>query len=408
MTRLTAHQLPAARLCEVLRAGGLDDLSDLDLLDRFARYGEHAAFEALLRRHGPMVFGVCRRILAHAADVDDAFQATFLVFVRKARAIQRGDRLGPWLYGVAVRVAMKARSRAARLAARHCEATDMIPDPSEPGEFPDWLPILDAELSALPAKYREPLVLCELQGATRAAAAKALAIPEGTLSSRLARGRELLRKRLLKHGTLLPAGGLATLFTASGVGRATVPAGLLARTSELATVSVTGAVLPGVVPAGAARLRDEVLKGMLITKLRMTGGALLAFGLLSVGLAAAWSGETPGQSGEAEGFSGRQRHVDQKPQTAKNVEPERLKNWPTARHCRGCGSSTSTSYRKVLPVRNSDRRRSCWGRCNFLSSGNVLWYMIANQESGLMPVRVKLDSSKNPKWIDIQEPSECG
>ena len=150
-----------------------------------------------------MVHGVCRRVLGNSTDTDDAFQATFLVFVRQARSLRSG-RLGPWLYGVAVRVALKARARRARLAQRQTEATDMIPDPASPVEPPDWLPILDAELQALPAKYREPLVLCELQGASRAAAAKALGIPEGTLSSRLSRGRELLRKRCSSTARFCP------------------------------------------------------------------------------------------------------------------------------------------------------------------------------------------------------------
>jgi RNA polymerase sigma factor (sigma-70 family) len=242
-----------------------------------------------------MVFGVCRRVLANFADAEDAFQATFLVLVRKAQSI-RGERIGPWLYGVAFRVAMKARSRASRVAQRRAEATEMIPDSTEPTETPDWLPILDAELNALPAKYREPLVLCELQGTTRASAAKTLGIPEGTLSSRLARARELLRRRLLKHGTLLPAGGLTALFSANGVGRASVPAALIAKTSEMVAVMNTGAVAAtaGVVPAGAARLTDEVLKSMFFMKLRVTAGALLMVALVAFGVSA-WPAEAPGQ-----------------------------------------------------------------------------------------------------------------
>jgi RNA polymerase sigma factor (sigma-70 family) len=293
MSRFSAQQLPAARLREALRSDGLVDRTDADLLDRFARYAEHAAFEVLLRRHGPMVFGVCRRVLANFADAEDAFQATFLVLVRKARTI-RGERIGPWLYGVAFRVAMKARSRACRVAQRRAEVTEMISDSAVPTESPDWLPILDAELNALPAKYREPLVLCELQGTTRAIAAKALGIPEGTLSSRLARARELLRRRLLKHGTLLPMGGLAALFSANGLGRAAVPAALIAKTSEMVAVVATGTLTAGVVPAGPSRLTDEVIRGMFLMKLRVAAGALLMVGLVAFGLSA-WSAETPGQ-----------------------------------------------------------------------------------------------------------------
>jgi RNA polymerase sigma factor (sigma-70 family) len=186
MTRLHPHQLPIVRqLNDVIRSIGLDDLPDAELLDRFARYGDQPAFEVLLQRHGPMVFGVCRRLLLNRADAEDAFQASFLVLVRKARTLNRSDRLGPWLYGVAYRVAQKARCRIAQVATRRSEVTDMIPDPTPPFEVPDWLPILDAELNTLPAKYRDPLVLCELQGSSRAEAAKLLKIPEGTLSSQV-------------------------------------------------------------------------------------------------------------------------------------------------------------------------------------------------------------------------------
>jgi DNA-directed RNA polymerase specialized sigma24 family protein len=142
MTRLAA-QLPASRLSDILKSGGLEELPDAELHERFARYGEHPAFDVLLRRHGPMVLGVCRRVLGHFADAEDAFQAAFLVFVRKARTLRNGERLGPWLYGVAVRVALKARARRARLGERLEGSTDMIPDPTSPNETPDWLPVLD-------------------------------------------------------------------------------------------------------------------------------------------------------------------------------------------------------------------------------------------------------------------------
>ncbi len=290
MNRLRTGPLPVVQLRDALRSD-LDALPDAELLDRFARYADHPAFEVLLRRHGPMVLGVCRRTLANVSDAEDAFQATFLVFIRKARSLRRADRLGPWLYGVACRVAMKARARAARLAEYRTEVREMISDPNVPAAVPDWLPVLDTELAALPAKYRDALVMCELEGASRADAAKALGVPEGTLSNRLARGRELLRRRLLKHGTLLPTGGLVALLTTNGVGRAVVPAALLARTSELA-VTATSAVT-GAVPVGAAQLTDEVLKSMFLTKLRGAGVAVLVPTLMATGLAVAWSGEEP-------------------------------------------------------------------------------------------------------------------
>ncbi|MDB5313194.1 MAG: sigE 29 [Gemmataceae bacterium] len=257
---------------------------DAELLDRFVRYDEHPAFEEILRRHGPLVLGICRRTLANPADVDDAFQSTFLVLLRKARTVARGDQLGPWLYGVAYRVARKARDRAARRPTCAPETAAMIPDPTPPAADPnDWLPALDAELTALPARYRDPLVLCDLQGLSRKAAADQLRVREGTLSSRLARGRDLLRRRLIKYGTLLPAGGVGVLL---GVGGA-VPAALHGRTADLIAALMHGGSPAGVVPAGVAQLTDEVTRHMLLNKLRIVGTAAVAAAVVAVGLAGA-------------------------------------------------------------------------------------------------------------------------
>lgn len=402
MTRLRPHQLPiVARLHEVIRSTGLDDLPDADLLDRFARYADHPAFEVLLQRHGPMVFGVCRRLLSNPADVEDAFQATFLVLVRKARTVTRGDRLAPWLYGVAYRVALKARCRAAQAAVRWSEVTDMIPDPTPPAEITDWLPILDAELNAIPAKYRDPLVLCELQGISRANAAKVLKIPEGTLSSRLARGRELLRKRLLKHGTLLPAGGLTTMFATSGVGRAAVPTALLAKTSELVAIVATGAVAAGVVPVGTARLTDEVIKSMFLAKLRVAGGAILAAGLIAVGLLAALPAEAPGQPKE------------QKP-TAK-ANPVSPSTQPPANAAKGGTLSDREALQGLWVVTNVEQNKFVSareeiqkiinGKMRFLVVGDIWWEWRSGEQAFgyLTKTHAKIEPNKNPKWLDLQD-----
>jgi RNA polymerase sigma factor (sigma-70 family) len=403
MNRLRSNPLPAVQLREALRSD-LDALPDADLLDRFARYADHPAFEVLVRRYGAMVFGVCRRVLA-AADADDAFQAAFLVLIRRAQSL-RGGRLGPWLYGVAYRVALKARSRAARLAAYRTEAADMIPDPAAPPELADWLPILDAELNALPGKYRDPLVLCELHGASRAEAAKQLGVPEGTLSSRLARGRDLLRKRLLKHGTLLPAGGLAALFSANGVGRATVPAALLARTSELAKVA-TGAAPAGAVPAGAARLTDEVLKGMFLTKLRLAGGALAILALAAVGLtAAALPGDAPGVPGEGKGGAKGGAGV---PPGATPIGDDLL---PVKFADKGAVLPDRDALQGLWVLEKFDldvkgvnaaevkEVREAVGKMQMLVAGDVWWGMMGGPGGNIFPQRAVLDPKKNPKWID--------
>src|SRR5262249_22790154 len=154
---------------------------------------EEAAFEALLRRHGPMVWGVCRRLLENAADAEDAFQASFLVLVRRASAVSPREALGGWLYGVAYRTALEARRRRAKRRVEERQVQEMAQFAAEPDDpWRELLPLLDHELSRLPDKYSVPVVLCELEGVTRREAARQLKIPEGTLSSRLAQARKLL------------------------------------------------------------------------------------------------------------------------------------------------------------------------------------------------------------------------
>jgi RNA polymerase sigma factor (sigma-70 family) len=179
---------------------------DEELLARFARQHDEAAFEEILHRHGPMVLAICRRVLGQTADADDAFQATFLVLVRKARAVRRPELLANWLCAVAYRAARQALRRRSRTAARERQV-ERLPEPGyEPAPPPDWVPLFDAALQRLPGKFREPLVLCELRGWSRARAARLLGVNENTLSSRLARGRKLLRRRLGHLGFPLAAG----------------------------------------------------------------------------------------------------------------------------------------------------------------------------------------------------------
>ena len=172
-------------------------LGDAELLKRFtSSVGPAAeqAFEALLGRHGPMVLGVCRHILRRPQDVDDAFQATFLVLVKKARSIRVDESLGPWLYGVAYRTAIRARSKVARHGLE--EMNDLEAAAADPagGAFAwEIRPILHEELNRLPDKYRSPIVLCHLEGKSHEEAARMLDWPVGTLSGRLSRGRQLLK-----------------------------------------------------------------------------------------------------------------------------------------------------------------------------------------------------------------------
>ena len=182
-----------------------------------ATLAAEAAFEALVARHGPMVLGVCRRALADPDDVEDAFQATFLVLVRRARSVRVGDSLGRWLYGVARRVAAKARARSerARAAVRTARRSSRSPR-SRPADRVELLAALDEEVSRLPEKYRAPVVLCHLEGLSHAEAAARLRWPVGTVSGRLSRARDLLRDRLVRRGLAPTAGSMVALLAADG------------------------------------------------------------------------------------------------------------------------------------------------------------------------------------------------
>ncbi len=181
--------------------GTLTGLGDWQLLERYLTRRDEDAFAALVDLHGPMVLGLCRRMLRDPRDIEDAFQATFLVLVRKAPAIRDRNLLSNWLYGVAYRVARRARTRTLRRRDRETAVgTPEVaagPDPTDRTEFDA---MLDQELSRLPERYRAPLVLCYLRGRTHDQAAEELRCPVGTVRSRMARGRDLLRDRLTRRG----------------------------------------------------------------------------------------------------------------------------------------------------------------------------------------------------------------
>jgi RNA polymerase sigma factor (sigma-70 family) len=268
------------RRITLARDGG--GMTDGQLLECFLATREQAAFTALVRRHGPLVLGVCRRVLGNSHDAEDAFQATFLVLARKAAAIVRRDLLGHWLYGVAYRTALKARAAAGRRRAVERQVEQM-PEPQEREQAcgQDLRPVLDAELNRLPEKYRVPVVLCELEGKSKREIARALGVPEGTVSSRLARARKLLRARLTRRGLALSGGALALALSAEALA-APVPAALLFSTSAAATSVAAGGAATAAVSARVAALAEGVLKTMFLTKLKVA--AVLLFLLAAVGV----------------------------------------------------------------------------------------------------------------------------
>ena len=195
--RASYKSLAFQELDRLFRCGTVP-LRDGALIGRFVSERNESAFEALVARHGPMVLGVCRRLLSSAHDADDAFQATFLVLAQNAARLRDPDRVGPWLYGVATRVATKARTRAARH--RHEPLGEAFARDEPSADWSDVMPILDAELGRLPAKHRDVLLLCLLEGASAEEASHRLGCPIGTVKSRLARGREALCARLAGRG----------------------------------------------------------------------------------------------------------------------------------------------------------------------------------------------------------------
>jgi RNA polymerase sigma factor (sigma-70 family) len=256
-----------SRVVEHLRAVARPpdaSLTDGQLLARFAAERDEDAFTALVRRHGSMVWGVCRRVLHHVQDAEDAFQAAFLVLAQKAAAVARYASVGGWLYRVAERAAGQARTAGARRRGRERLLGDLPDAEAAPAEPQDWRAVLHQEVERLPAAYRAAVVLCELEERPRREAARLLGVPEGTLSSRLAAARRLLSRRLAHRGLAPAALSLAALW--AGGASAAPPAALAASTARAAALFVAGR---GAVAAPAAVLTKEVLKAMFMTKVKV-------------------------------------------------------------------------------------------------------------------------------------------
>jgi RNA polymerase sigma factor (sigma-70 family) len=246
--------------------------TDRDLLSAFIR-GDEAAFAALVERHGPLVWGVCRRLLRQEQDAEDAFQATFLVLARKAGSVGWREDVGNWLYAVALRVARRARARAERQRRRESEALMSSETPAADGPDGELAGIVDEEVGRLPDKYRRPVVLCFLQGKTYGEAARLLGWPEGTVAGRLARAKEMLRRRLTRRGLALPAGAALVVTGAA------VPTALAQSTLRAAIAFAAGARLASV----PAALAEEVLRTMFFSKWKVAAALLLALAAVGTG-----------------------------------------------------------------------------------------------------------------------------
>jgi RNA polymerase sigma factor (sigma-70 family) len=281
------------------RTAGADDA---ELLGRFIRDRDEAAFELLVWRHGSLVYSVCRRVLGDAHAAEDAFQATFLVLVRKAASVSRRQALAGWLYRVAYRVALRARARTI--------PQPMAELPEPPAEEPDaalWRdlrPVLDEEVGRLPQKYRLPVVLCYLSGLTTDEAARQLGVPRGTVLSRLAWARQRLRARLSLRGVTLSAGVLGALLASRAAGSAS--AAVVGAAFRAALAFAAGQ--PTAASVGAVTLMEGAIRDMVMSRIR--SGMLVVLGLTVVGLGLGLWATRPATAEQVE-----RRREEPRPQT---------------------------------------------------------------------------------------------
>ena len=268
-------------------------LSDGQLLTRFIDDRDPDAFEVLVARHGPMVLSVCRGVLRDPSDAEDAFQATFLVMLKKAGTIRGRHALGGWLYQVAHRVAIQANIGAARRRTHEKEAGQMAAAMTSSGSNPadELLRSLHDEVARLPEKQRLALVLCDMEGKTQTQAARELDWSERTLRRRLAEARERLRARLARRG-LVPQNAMSEVLLIQGA-RSAVPAAWSEATVRAALATVNHPLTAGLVSAAAQQLTREVLKIMFFQKLKLASAALLAAGLIGWGASAALVSPAP-------------------------------------------------------------------------------------------------------------------
>jgi RNA polymerase sigma factor (sigma-70 family) len=252
---------------------GASELSDRELVERFADHSDGEAFAALVRRHGAMVLGVCRRIIGHEHDAEDVFQAVFLVLSRKAGGLRRKEAVGPWLFGVAHRLALRARLKGRQRQQRETKAPEVIPDePFDELTLREARAVLDEELARLPERERGPLILCYLEGLTRDQAAQRLGCALGTLKGRLERGRAALQKRLTQRGLGL-LGVLPTLVLTRESASATIA--LQTAAVEAALAFVGRSVVGRAIPPEVVVLAEEMLKPTLAGKLAIATVVLL-------------------------------------------------------------------------------------------------------------------------------------
>jgi RNA polymerase sigma factor (sigma-70 family) len=305
----------------LFNVGAIGDMTDGQLLERFASGGEAAelAFAALVERHGPIVLQTCRAILHDEHEAEDAFQATFLVLVRKSRSLWVRDSLSPWLHQVAYRAARYARTVSARRMAHELRAAEMIAQRTDDGESEDLRAALHEEIERLPERFRIPIVLCDLEGRTHEQAARQLGCPVGTVKSRLARGRLRLKDRLARRGLIVPAGMAG--FRLSG----TTWAAPAASTTRAAMQVAAGRSLTSVVSPTVLAVMDGVSRGLFMNSLKAAVPAMVMLAALAAAGAGglAWAGlrePTGDQDGPSKFQASRPPAGEERPQNSNPAE----------------------------------------------------------------------------------------
>jgi RNA polymerase sigma factor (sigma-70 family) len=356
---------------------GAGSPSDAQLLERFVTAGDEAAFELLLWRHGAMVLRLCRRILRHEQDAEDAFQAAFLALARKAGSVSRRGSVGGWLYAVAYRAALTAKARADRRSAREAPLTD-VPAPSAAAEADgrDLRPVLDEEIQRLPDRYRGPVVLCYLEGLTVAEAAARLGRPRGTIGTRLARARERLRARLTRRGLGPSAIALTAALTDPAPAR---PAASL--------IAATLRVAAGAAPGPILTLTEGVLRAMFLSQFKSVMTAVVVAAALGAGGLAVRTLAADGPSGPTA------------PPGSAQAARLTLGGWGTA--IDPDGDCAFTAARHTLTITVPDTEHNLIAERGLMNSPRVLHEV---EGDFVLQVRVTCDFPRGAKGVTEQRP----
>jgi RNA polymerase sigma factor (sigma-70 family) len=256
-------------------------LADGELLERFVRQRDEAAFEVLVWRHGPLLLSLCRRVLQNSHDAEDVLQAAFLTLVKKAGSIRKRQSLASWLYKVAYRIALRTRTSARKRIFSAAPLEDLpAPPASDSGQ--ELRPVLEAAIEALPEKYRSAVVLAYCQGKSYKEIAEELVCPLGTVATRLASARQMLRKHLARRGIVLAPVALGAALLDQAVSAAVGPP-LVSSTVKAATLVAAGQAAAGAVSARVAALTEGMVQSMFLTKAKVMAAVLAACCLVSAG-----------------------------------------------------------------------------------------------------------------------------